>query len=103
MKRALNILMPLILGVAVLALWEWIVALKHIPPYLLPAPSAIAHALMDNFSSLMGSLWSTLAVTLEGFAAALICGVALAIAFSQSRWIERTLYPYAVVLQVTPV
>jgi NitT/TauT family transport system permease protein len=103
MTRVLNILWPLLLGLAVLALWEGIVAARHIPPYVLPAPSAIAQALMDNFPSLMGSLWSTLTVTVEGFLAALITGVALAVAFSQSRAIERTLYPYAVVMQVTPV
>ena len=103
MKRALPILLPLILGVALLALWEAIVTAQQIPPYILPAPSAIARALFDNFSSLMASLWSTLVVTLEGFLAALIAGVALALAFSQSRAIERALYPYAVVLQVTPV
>ena len=103
MKRALNILLPLVLGVALLAFWEGVVAARHIPPYVLPAPSAVLRALSDNFSSLMASLWSTLTVTLEGFAAALVCGVALAVAFSQSRLIERALYPYAVVLQVTPV
>src|ERR1700753_1596545 len=103
MKRALPLLLPLILGVVLLTLWETIVAARHIPPYVLPAPSAIARALFDNFPSLMVSLWSTLTVTLEGFVAALIAGVALAIAFSQSRLIERALYPYAVVLQVTPV
>jgi NitT/TauT family transport system permease protein len=103
MTRALNILWPLLVGVGLLALWEGLVAARHIPPYVLPAPSAIARALLDNFPSLMGSLWSTLMVTVEGFLAALIAGVALAIAFSQSRAIERILYPYAVILQVTPV
>jgi NitT/TauT family transport system permease protein len=103
MKRALHLLLPLVLGVVLLALWEGIVTVRHIPPYVLPAPSAIARAFFDNFSTLMASLWSTLTVTLEGFLAALIAGVALAIAFSQSRLIERALYPYAVVLQVTPV
>ena len=103
MRRALNLLLPLLLGVALLAFWEWVVAMRHIPPYVLPAPSAIARAFADNFSSLMASLWSTLIVTLEGFLAALIAGVALAVGFSQSRMIERALYPYAVVLQVTPV
>jgi len=103
MTRAFNILLPLVLGIAFLAIWEGIVAVRHIPPYVLPAPSAIAQALGENFTSLMTSLVSTLTVTLEGFTAALIAGVGLAIAFSQSRVIERTLYPYAVVLQVTPV
>jgi len=103
MTRLSGILLPLALGLVVLGAWEWIVAARHIPPYVLPAPSAIARALGDNFSSLMLSLLSTLTVTLEGFIVAWIAGVGLAIAFSQSRMIERTLYPYAVLLQVTPV
>ncbi|HEX4370253.1 MAG TPA: ABC transporter permease [Rhizomicrobium sp.] len=103
MMRALNIVFPLLLGIALLALWEWIVTARAIPPYVLPAPSAIAHALIQNFGSLMQSLLSTFIVTFEGFIAALIVGTGLAIAFSQSRLVERALYPYAVVLQVTPV
>jgi NitT/TauT family transport system permease protein len=103
MKRAASLLLPLLLGLALLALWEGMVAVRHIPPYVLPAPSAIARALIANFASLMLSLLSTLTVTLEGFAAALVAGVGLAIAFSQSRTLERMFYPYAVVLQVTPV
>jgi NitT/TauT family transport system permease protein len=103
MTRALNIVLPAVLGIILLVLWEWIVKARAIPPYVLPAPSAITHALIQNFGSLMQSLLSTLIVTLEGFIAALITGVGLAIAFSQSRAVERALYPYAVVLQVTPV
>jgi len=103
MTRILNIVFPLALGIVFLALWEWVVKARAIPPYVLPAPSAIAHALIQNFGSLMQSLLSTLIVTLEGFIAALIVGMGLAIAFSQSRLVERALYPYAVVLQVTPV
>ena len=103
MRRTLDIAFPLLLGIAVLVFWEWIVTARHIPPYVLPAPSTITHALIQNFGSLMQSLLSTLIVTLEGFIAALIVGVGLAIAFSQSRLVERALYPYAVVLQVTPV
>ena len=78
-------------------------AVRQIPPYVLPAPSAIARAFADNFASLMASLLATLSVTVEAFLAALIAGVALAILFSQSRLAERALYPYAVILQVTPV
>ena len=103
MKRLLDALLPLLVGLAALAFWEWIVAARAIPVYVLPAPSAIARALGENFSSLMASLFATLTITLEGFAGALAAGVALAILFSQSRLIERSLYPYAVVLQVTPV
>jgi NitT/TauT family transport system permease protein len=103
MKRFFDILLPLLLGFALLGLWEWIVAARQIPPYVLPAPSAIARAFIDNFASLMGSLLATLYVTVQAFLVALVAGVATAILFSQSRLAERTLYPYAVILQVTPV
>jgi NitT/TauT family transport system permease protein len=103
MRRALDILFPLLLAVAVLAAWEWIVAAKQIPPYILPAPSAIFAALMQNWSSLSASMLVTITVTLEGFAGAVIAAVLLAIVFSQSRLAERALYPYAVILQVTPM
>ena len=103
MRRVLDLFLPLALGVLLLAFWQWVVTARQIPPYVLPAPAAIARAFADNFTSLVASLWSTLTVTLEGFVAALVAGVGLAIAFSQSRLVERALYPYAVVLQVTPV
>jgi NitT/TauT family transport system permease protein len=103
MKRIFDFAMPLLLGLALLAFWEWIVAARQIPLYVLPAPSAIFHAFFQNFSSLMASLLATLAVTVEAFVAALMAGVAIAILFSQSRLAERALYPYAVMLQVTPV
>ena len=103
MRRLFDFLFPALLGIAVLALWQWFVTARAIPIYVLPAPSDILRAFNDNFASLMASLLSTLLVTLEGFAAALIAGVAAAILFSQSRLAERALYPYAVVMQVTPI
>jgi len=103
MKRLFELALPLLLGVAVLAFWQWAVRARGIPVYVLPAPSDIARALAANFTSLMTSLAFTLTVTVEAFLVALAAGVALAIAFSQSRLLERMLYPYAVILQVTPV
>jgi len=103
MKHLANIALPVAVAALVLGLWEGAVAHWQVPPYVLPAPSAIAKAFAENFSSLMAALASTLTVTLEAFAASTVLGVATAIAFSQSRLLERTLYPYAVILQVTPV
>jgi NitT/TauT family transport system permease protein len=96
-------ILPAALGLAVLALWELLVRHYDVPVYVLPAPSAIGAAFADNFTSLMASLWTTLRVTLIAFVLATLGGVALAILFSQSRLIENALYPYAVILQVTPV
>src|SRR5438552_1470409 len=101
--RALRMLLPLLLGLAVIGLWEGLVAAYQIPRFVLPPPSAIWQALIDDLPSLMASLWTTLRITLLAFVLAVISGVALAIAFSQSRIVEMALYPYAVILQVTPV
>jgi NitT/TauT family transport system permease protein len=102
-SRTLRALIPLALGVVVLLAWEGLVAAYRIPRFVLPAPSAIWQALLADFPSLMASLWTTLRVTLLAFALALVSGVILAVLFSQSRIVEMALYPYAVILQVTPV
>lgn len=102
-RLAVKWISPVVLGIVVLAAWEFIVAYRQIPPYVLPAPSAIGAAFVDNFSSLIASLWTTLRVTLEAFVLAVIGGVALAVLFVQNKAVESALYPYAVVLQVTPV
>jgi NitT/TauT family transport system permease protein len=103
MKKLLRALIPAVLGIAVLALWQIAVRALEVPVYILPAPSDIALALHDNFSSLMASLAVTLSITVQAFILAVLGGLALAILFSQSRTAERALYPYAVIIQVTPV
>jgi NitT/TauT family transport system permease protein len=103
MRRALDFFVPALVGVVALGLWQFAVHANDVPVYVLPGPAAVWSALIHNFPSLMGSLWTTLRVTLEAFALALAGGVAVAILFSQSKTIEAALYPYAVTLQVTPV
>ena len=103
MNGALKYILPVALGVIALALWEFLVRQYQVPVFLLPAPSAIWPAFTENFASLMGSLWVTLQVTWIAFAIALIGGLALAVVFSQSRTAENALFPYAVILQVTPI
>ena len=93
MKKLLDLIFPLVVALALLGLWQWVVTAKQIPPYILPAPSAIAAALVQNWSSLSASMLVTIAVTLQGFAGALAAAIALAILFSQSRLAERALYP----------
>ena len=94
---------PVCSPVASLLAWEAVVRIKEIPPYVLPAPSVIVLTLIKDWAVLSQSLATTLITTLEGFAAASIGGIALALLFNQSKWVEYSLFPYAVVLQVTPV
>ena len=103
MRRSFEWLVPAFVGMLVLGLWQISVRLYDVPAYVLPSPSAIWGAFVDNFPSLMASLWTTLRVTIEAFAIAVAAGVVLAAVFSQSKVIEAALYPYAVILQVTPV
>jgi NitT/TauT family transport system permease protein len=94
---------PVLVGMALLALWEGVVRWRGIPPYILPGPLLIAQSLWHDGPSLLGSLLVTLRITLAALAAAAILGGAIALLFSLSRVLELSLFPYAVILQVTPI
>ena len=76
---------------------------NDIQPYVLPGPYVVFQTLVGDWRVLSESLGVTLLTTLEGFIAAAVGGIALALLFNQSKWLEYSLFPYAVVLQVTPV
>lgn len=99
----LRIILPLAIFVLVIGGWEYVVRANGIPPYILPAPSVIARTLVSDWPSLWPSLVVTLRLTFLALAAAVVGGVGLALLFAQSRLIELSLFPYAVMLQVTPV
>ena len=102
-SRCRQIFAPLAVGTAFLVSWEIIVRINGIPPYILPGPLAIAASLLTDGPSLLGSLLVTLRVTLAALATAAILGGMIAVLFSLSRIIELSLFPYAVILQVTPI
>ena len=101
--KASDIAAPLAVGVAVLLLWQVLITVLDVPVYLVPSPLRVAQALLEDRELLAASLWVTLKVTLAAFALAVLLGTAAAFLFVQSRWIERALFPYAVLLQVTPI
>jgi NitT/TauT family transport system permease protein len=100
---AVRIIVPTVLGIALLALWEILVRVMEVPKFILPPPSLIGRALADDFPSLLTSLWVTLRITIQAFVIALAGGLLLAILCARSRLFELCLFPYAVILQVTPV
>jgi NitT/TauT family transport system permease protein len=103
MERALRAVLPIVvLGLGVVA-WELVVRLNQIPHYVLPSPGLVLTTLWTDWPVLGASLADTLLTTLEALALAVAGGIALAILFHQSRLIEYSLYPYAVILQVTPI
>src|SRR3954451_18245614 len=102
-ERALRILAPagvLALGIVV---WDLVVRINGIQPYILPGPGLVLSTLVSDWSILWSSLLATLLTTVEGLVLAVAGGIGLAILFNQSRLIEHSLYPYAVILQVTPI
>jgi NitT/TauT family transport system permease protein len=98
-----GIIAPIVVGVLALALWEFIVRARGIPHYVLPGPIAIGNALVTDWGTLSDSLWITLQIAISALIAAVAVGVLLAVVFTQSKWLEMSLFPYAVVMQVTPI
>jgi NitT/TauT family transport system permease protein len=101
--RVLRVVLPVVVLALGLAIWEAAVRALHIPPYVLPSPVLVWRTLLADWSLLWQSLLVTLTTTVEGFLLAAAGGVGLAVLFNQSRLVEYSLYPYAVILQVTPV
>jgi NitT/TauT family transport system permease protein len=101
--RLVRILLPVVVLAAGIVAWALVVRVNHIPPYVLPGPEAVFRTLVDDWQILSQSLLITLLTTLEGFIAAAVGGIVLALLFNQSKWLEYSLFPYAVILQVTPV
>jgi len=100
---SIKVAAPLVLGLLMLGLWEGAVRALAIPPYILPGPILVAETLVADWSTLLPSLVVTVEITLAALAAAVVVGGLLAVLFSLSRWVELSLFPYAIILQVTPI
>ncbi len=94
---------PLVVAVFLLAAWQGLVVAFDIQPFLVPSPLRVAQTLVIDAALLFGALVNTLKITLLSFIAATVVGVLVAFAFVQSRAVETALFPYAVLLQVTPI
>jgi NitT/TauT family transport system permease protein len=102
-QGVLRICLPVFVLVVVILLWDLVVRVFAIPPFVLPGPGLVLATLISDASLLWHSLLVTLTLTFEGFVLAAVGGIALAVTFNQWRLVEYSLYPYAVILQVTPI
>ncbi|WP_017304278.1 ABC transporter permease [Spirulina subsalsa] len=100
---SIEIIAPLIVGVLFLVSWELFVRWSNTPPYLLPGPLLVIQTLWRDWAILLPALWITLQITLVAFVAAIVSGVVLSILLTLNKWVEYSLFPYAVVLQTTPI
>ena len=101
--RWLRVLAPVLVAIVMLAAWQALVTVNQVPAYLVPSPLLVLHTLYADRALLFASLAVTLGVALTALVLAVVAGVAIALVFAQSRWIEMSLFPYAILLQVTPI
>jgi NitT/TauT family transport system permease protein len=100
---ARNTLPPIGAFVVFVVVWQAAVGLLGVPRYLLPAPTEIVAAWVENRATLLGALTSTFMSALLGFGMSIVVGMAAALVMAQSKLLERSLYPYAIMLQTIPI
>jgi NitT/TauT family transport system permease protein len=101
--RVQRVMYPALVAIVLLGAWQAVVSGFKLPPYLVPSPILMFKTLITDWQSLGGSLLVTLKITLLSFLVATVVGVLISFLFVQSRKIETALFPYAVLLQVTPI
>ena len=100
---SVDVIAPVVVGILAILAWDIFVRVTKMPPYLLPGPFLVLQTLISDWTILFPSLLITLQITIAAFVAAVVSGLLVAILFTQSKWIERSLFPYAVILQTTPI
>ena len=95
--------LPALVAALLLGAWQAWTVLAQVPDYLVPSPWLIARTLVLDAPLLLAAWWVTVKITVLAFIASALLGSLLAFAFVQSRWIEAAFFPYAVLLQVTPI
>jgi NitT/TauT family transport system permease protein len=101
--RVQQVIYPALVGAVLLALWQGLVTVMELPPYLVPSPLLMMQTLVTDWLPLGLALLVTLKITLLSFVLATVIGVLISFVFVQSKRIETALFPYAVLLQVTPI
>ena len=99
----MNVLRPLILTTGFLLLWQLVVTLTGTPPYILPGPLPVGHAIIDKFPLLLSHLGTTLTEILLGLALGTILGTSAALVMILSPLLKRWMLPVLVVSQAIPV
>ena len=102
-RQALLAINSIVVLACLLGIWQALVSFNHLPPYILPGPLVVLHALRTRLPSLLSSLLITTEEAAGGLAASIVVGVAIAMVFAQWRWLRQLLYPYTILLQTVPI
>jgi len=98
-----SILPPVVVFAAVIATWQICLLVYEVPRFILPSPSAVGRAFVDNAAALSRAVIYTGSAAMIGFTCSLIIGTMIAFAFSQSRMLRASGYPYFIFLQTVPI
>lgn len=98
-----NYVLPALILLVVLVIWEVYVHIKEIPVFILPPPSKIVVTLYLEYDQLLKHSWVTLQEMLLGFALAVSIGVPLAVLMFEFPILEKAFYPYVIGSQTVPV
>jgi NitT/TauT family transport system permease protein len=102
-RRSLSDVMPAVgLAVAVLVVWELVVRLFGVPTFVIPAPSAIATALVESRAVLVTASKATAVEVLFGFVLAAVAGISVALVIVRFERFGKALYPLVVLFQNVP-
>jgi len=101
--RMLLLAAPIVVAALLLGVWQVAVVVNDVPPYIVPSPTRIAAAMWQDRDLLAASLKVTASIALSALGLAVVLGTAISLLAVQSRWLEASILPYAILLQVTPV
>jgi NitT/TauT family transport system permease protein len=101
--RGLLVVNSVVVLACLLALWQGVIWVNHLPAYLLPGPAEVARVLVDRYPALLRSLWITTEEAAGGLVASIVAGIAIALVFAQWRRLRQALYPYTILLQTVPI
>lgn len=102
-QRLITVANAVAVFAALLLMWQLVLWVFHVPPYMLPSPLAVARAVVARFPSLITSFAITAAESAGGLLASILVGILIALVFAQSRWVRGMLYPYTLLLQTVPI
>ena len=108
-RNLARVVLPPLVALACFVGLAYVVSYVFLSPgrrFLLPPPhDVVAHSFFRsrNLHEQLGATWDTAKVSIAGLVIAFLIGATIAIVMSQAKWIERALYPYAVIVQVTPI
>jgi NitT/TauT family transport system permease protein len=102
-QRAMTAVNAIAVFAAFVLVWQIVLWVFRVPPFMLPSPWAVALAVHTRLPSLLNAFAITAGEATGGLAASIVAGVVVALIFAQSRWVRKMFYPYTILLQTVPI